>query len=335
MHDDSAHEPVSDDTLERLLRTAGRRAAPDAQRREQARAAVRDAWRHTKAARVRRRWLRVAVPAAAAAAVVIVMVALQTRRPDTPAGAPALARVVTSTAVVRVTTASGTRVAGAGDTIAAGATVDTPADTVATFALEGGGELRQNAGSTVRWIGQRRVAIERGQIYVDSGSPRGGSLVIETFAGLVHDIGTRFDVQIRGRELRVRVRDGVVRLDTGAAAHDAAAGRELVADASAGVRTQSTTTFGAEWDWILRATPFRLEGATLEEFLTWVEIEGGRTVVFADARLRAQTGGTRLHGSIRGLSMDEALDAILPATGLTHHAAGDRIVIARAPGARP
>jgi ferric-dicitrate binding protein FerR (iron transport regulator) len=333
MQDHSAHEPAGDDAIERLLRTAGRRAAPDAQRREQARAVVRDAWRHTHAARARRRWLRVAVPAAAAAAVLVV-VALQTRGVDTPADAPALARVVTSTAAIRVTTASGTRVVGAGDAIPAGATVDMPADTVATFALEGGGELRQNAGSTVRWIGQRRVAIERGQIYVDSGSPRDGSLLIETFAGLVHDIGTRFDVQVRDRELRVRVRDGIVRLDTGAAAHDAAAGRELVADATAGVRVQTTTTFGAGWDWILRATPFRLEGATLEEFLTWVEIEGGRTVVFADSRLRARAGGTRLHGSIGGLSMDQALDAILPAAGLTHRAAGDRIVITRAPEAR-
>jgi len=333
MQNDSAHEPPGDDAIERLLRTAGRRAAPDAQRREQARAVVRGAWRHTQAARARRRWLRVAVPAAAAAAVLVV-VGLQTRGVDTPPDAPVLGRVVTSTAAIRVTTASGTRVAGAGDAIPAGATVETSADTVTTFALEGGGELRQNADTMVRWIGQRRVAIERGQIYVDSGSPRSESLVIETFAGLVHDIGTRFDVQVRGRELRVRVRDGIVRLDTGAAAHDAAAGRELVADAAAGVRVQTTTTFGAGWDWILRATPFRLEGATLEEFLTWVEIEGGRTVVFADSRLRAQTGGTRLHGSILGLSMDDALDAILPATGLTHHAAGDRIVITRAPEAR-
>jgi hypothetical protein len=32
--------------------------------------------------------------------------------------------------------------------------------------------------------------------------------------------------------------------------------------------------------------------------------------------------------------MDQALDAILPAAGLTHQAAGDRIVITRAPEAR-
>jgi hypothetical protein len=98
------------------------------------------------------------------------------------------------------------------------------------------------------------------------------------------------------------------------------------------VRVAAVATFGPEWDWILKATPFRLEGATLDRFLTWVEIEGGRSVEFADERLRDEAGRVVLHGSVSGLAMDEVLEAVLPTIGLTSRIVGDRVVIARARG---
>jgi ferric-dicitrate binding protein FerR (iron transport regulator) len=331
MPNDSTHDPVSADEVERLLRQAGRRTTAPPDRREHARAAVRDAWRDTVRTRTRRRAMRLAIPAVAAAAVIAMVTVRQARTPvaDVAAGRE-VTRIVTSTAAVRTTTAAGLRVDAAGDPIPAGATVETPAGVIATFALTGGGELRQNGDAAVRWTGPRRVTLERGEIYVDSESPGGGAIAIETPAGIVRDIGTRFAVRVDARGLHVRVRDGIVRLDTAGGSHQATVGTALSADRSGAVRTGATATVGPEWDWILRGTTFTLEGATLEQFLGWVHADGGLRVEIADAAIAARMGSRVLHGSIAGLTVAEALDAVLPTLGLAHRLDGARVIVSAA-----
>jgi ferric-dicitrate binding protein FerR (iron transport regulator) len=214
-----------------------------------------------------------------------------------------------------------------GDALREGATVRTAEHQFVALALGSGGELRVNGGSSIRLVGPRRVRIDEGQIYLDSGATTGApALAVETFAGVVRDIGTRFDVQVRGESLRVRVRDGAVRLED----HNVTAGRELTATGGH-VALLPTTTYGEGWDWIVRARPLRLEGATLGRFLGWVETDGGRRVEFADPRLRSAMGNIVLHGSVEGLNVDEALGVVLPATGLTYRLDGSRVLIDRTP----
>ena len=165
---------------------------------------------------------------------------------------------------------------------------------------------------------------------MDSGGRPGAPIVVETFAGIVRDVGTRFEVQIRGDEVRVRVRDGAVLIESSSGHRQASAGHELVAAEGRTVLGRPVQTFGPEWDWILQATPFRLEGSTLEQFLAWVESEGGRQVEFRPPRLREEVAATVLHGTIRGLSMNGALETVLPAAGLTSQLAGSRVIIERA-----
>jgi hypothetical protein len=127
----------------------------------------------------------------------------------------------------------------------------------------------------------------------------------------------------------VRVREGAVRLESPAGHRDAAAGRELVAAAGA-IEEGPAPTAGAEWEWILAATPFRLQGATLARFVTWLEVEGGVRVEFRPARLRGETEATTLSGSIQGLSLTDAMAVVFPAAGLTHRRDGDTVVVTRA-----
>ena len=90
--------------------------------------------------------------------------------------------------------------------------------------------------------------------------------------------------------------------------------------------------FGDEWAWILRGTRFRLEGATLAQFLQWIEVEGGRTVELTDAAIASAADRTVLHGSIAGLSVEEALDAVLPTIGMTYRTDGARVILTRPRG---
>ena len=74
---------------------------------------------------------------------------------------------------------------------------------------------------------------------------------------------------------------------------------------------------GSDWSWIGElAPPFDIEGRPLGDFLDWVARETGRRVVFVDTQTEAEAASAVLHGSVAGLSPDEALQAVLPTTRL-------------------
>src|SRR5213078_4736008 len=90
-------------------------------------------------------------------------------------------------------------------------------------------------------------------------------------------------------------------------------------------------TSGADWDWIVRAIPPpKLEGRPLTEFLAWAEREGGRPIRFADPELERANAATIVYGAIGRLSVDEALDVVLPSCGLARRTEGDVIMIVSA-----
>jgi ferric-dicitrate binding protein FerR (iron transport regulator) len=316
------------DDIERLLRMAGPRELPSATRRDAARLAVRTAWRQTIRARTRRRWMLIGVPTMTAAAALVVATIAWWPAPTPPATDAIVAQVIAATGSLRVHRAASIAALAGGDSIRRGDIVETPSGVIAGFRLDGGGEIRQNAGTSLRWTAARRVALVDGHIYVDSGRPA-DSVLVSTPAGVVRDVGTRFDVRVREGEVRVRVREGAVHLDSAAASPDVIAGQELLARPGESVAVRPVSTFGDDWDWVLRGSIFHLEGATLSTLLTWAAAESGRPVEFRPRTLPAEIGATVLHGSIAGLSLEEVLDTVLPAAGLTHRLEDGRIVIQR------
>ena len=313
--------------MERLIRLAGARPSPTSAARDRARDAAREAWRETVTDRVRRRRLTWIMPAVAAAAVVIA-VSLPRRAPQ-PTPRIDVAQLMAGTVVVEGGTGETPRPAAASETFRAGQTLHTGASDVASLRLAGGGELRLNANTLVRLVDRRRFALDRGHLYLDSGHNGGSTLVVETIAGELTDIGTRFDVALQGEQVRVRVREGAIQLTAGGRQTTAGVGQQLVASRGGAAATSAAAVYGADWSWLVRAAPFEIEGATLDAFLRWVEREGGRRVEFVDPDLRSALGTTRLHGSVAGVTTEEALDVVLPASGLSHTIEGERILIRR------
>ena len=317
------------DTLERLLRLAGPRRVGDAERARRVHDAVHDAWRDSIESRSRagRRGLTLgAVVLAAAAAVVIAVFLPQRKSPIVPPPPPrSAARLVAATDVIASLDdpRSAVRV---GDEAMVGSAVETGGGVLATFAFAGGGEIRLNEATTVRFTGPREVHVDRGAIYFDSGS-RSGSFTVNTPVGVVRDVGTRFEVALRDGSWRVRVRDGLVQYD-GTTRHEASAGRELIVEPSGSVVERTASIYGADWDWVTRAAPaFQVEGKRLAAFLEWVARESGRRVEFSSDELRRTSAATILHGSIEHLTPDEALDVILPTCGLSSRIDSQRVVV--------
>jgi ferric-dicitrate binding protein FerR (iron transport regulator) len=326
----AAKEEPESDTVERFLRSAGPRPAVDAQRARRVRDTVHEAWRHSTHQRARvRRWALGGAGLAAAAGIVVAISFLRhdTTRPSIAMPPPA-GRLTATTGGLR-TIGGSAPIARVGDTVAIGAGVETAVGALATFALSGGGEARINEATAVRFTGLREISVERGTLYLDSGPP-GASLVIRTPVGLVRDVGTRFEVALKDGAWRVRVRDGLVRYDRGSVQRQAGAGVELIVENDGRVVEQPSPTYGADWAWVVRAAPaVTVEGQRLQAFLDWAARESGRRIEIPDDRLRRTTAGIILHGSIAGMSVEEALDVILPTCGLTYRIEAQRMIVSR------
>ena len=101
--------------------------------------------------------------------------------------------------------------------------------------------------------------------------------------------------------------------------YEANAGDELTLDGAGDVVRRTVPVYGDDWAWARAvARPFGIEGRSLHQFLSWMVGENGWQLRFTDAAVEQKARATILHGSIEGLTPEEALAAVLPSTGMEH-----------------
>ena len=305
--------PLSEDgeQIGPLLRLAGPREAVPADRMQRVKTAVRAEWRRETCARSRRMTIGWSLGAVAAAAVVVFGVRLAVRD-------DAVLSLRRDIATIEAFSGAGPTVFQVGDRLQEGDGLDTTTGGQAVLRLAGGASVKIDRGTRLRLISEASMALDEGAIYVDSGERSGArSLEIRTRLGAVHDIGTRFEVRLTESALRVRVRDGVVQLHHSRQSHNAGSGDELTLDESGSIHRRMVPVHGADWGWVAAlAPPFGLEGRSLRVFLDWITGENGWQLRFADAAVEEKSVSTILHGSIEGLTQEEMLAAVLPASGI-------------------
>ena len=312
------HDERTTDRLAELLQHSGPRPAPSAKGIESARAAAYEAWQSDVHLVKRRAIVRNAVFALATAAVLAIAVA---RYPSS--------EVAQDAPPLRVAT-----IEGSNRTVQINEVVRTGSD-LSRLRLSNGVELRLDTDTEIRFSAPAAVTLDRGALYVDTGSSGAGSragrsVEIRTAAGIARDIGTRFEVRLIADAMRVRVRDGLVQLERNGEAHTAQRGIEVLAGPT-GVTQRTVPIAGTDWNWIaLAAAPFNVEGKTLSAFLEWASREGGWEIRFSDQAVRTSTAAIVLHGSIAGLTPDQAMETILPTCGLAHRIDGSVVTITRA-----
>jgi ferric-dicitrate binding protein FerR (iron transport regulator) len=286
----------TEDVVARLLRLAGPRALVPQPTTARVKAAVKSRWLANH--RSRRRARLVSFGLAAAALLVLGLVVLLRR--DAPE--PSLVARTES-----------------GRALFTDAEIATGNERSA-LQLESGASVRVDVDTRVRLLSHHEILLESGAIYVDTGVRSSGALTVITGLGRVTDVGTRFETRATGSSLLVRVREGAVAFEGRAGiSHHAVAGTEIEASSSGRVSSRPFPAFGPSWAWVVAAGPgFEIEGRRLEEFLSWVAGETGWSVRYADASLEETASDTVLHGSIEGLTIEEALLAVLPTCGLDH-----------------
>ena len=176
------------------------------------------------------------------------------------------------------------------------------------------------------------MSLTRGALYLDSSHRTGPpeTVAIVARGTVIRDIGTRYEVRLSDEGLRVRVRDGRVEVLSAFGMREADRGGQLRVTPSAILAGRAPTS-GADWDWIVRAVPPpQLEGRPLTEFLAWAAREGGRPIRFADPALERANAATIVYGAIDRLTVEEALDVVLPSCGLARRTDGDVITLVAA-----
>lgn len=230
--------------------------------------------------------------------------------------------------VARVTAVQGASALKVGDAVDADSRIVTGEATVA-LVLSSGLSVRLAPASESVFESAERLRLDRGRVYVDSGSRAAGDpWVVETGLGEVRHLGTQYLVALEDEGLSVAVREGRIALrpaQGGTAQTTAIAGERLrvAADAPGQILRTALSPTDAQWDWVESVpSSIEVEGRTLGEFLIWYRRETAQTVT-----LDGVDAATRLHGSIAGLTPDEALEAIAAATDLDVRRAEGQIVV--------
>lgn len=210
-----------------------------------------------------------------------------------------------------------------------GDVVTTNGEQRVVLALAGGAVVRLDRASVLELASSRDLTLAAGALYVDAG-PDAESLAVRTPFGIARDIGTRFEARLRGDGLRVLVREGMVAVDQGADIHEAGAGQALTVDSRGAVTRGAIAPDDPAWAWLLdAASPFELEGATLEALLDWVSRETGWRIAYQDAALEQMARSTIVHGSIVGVRPNEAPALVLPGSGLDYDVQDGRLRVKR------
>jgi ferric-dicitrate binding protein FerR (iron transport regulator) len=320
-----------------LLRLAG--AAPGLSEEElrPAREAAREIWRGQVRRRTARRRQVWAAGALAASIVAAVAVTWWVRKPEAPAAHVAVATLELQSGGVTVEPALATAAYdSAAPALLAGTVLSSAADGRAALRLAGGASVRLDGGSRVRLVSPRSLALEAGALYVDSGALPGAAIEIDTPLGRVTDLGTQFEVRLSpagasSQQLRLRVREGEVRVDTGGVTHRAAAGSELRLAADGSARHATVATDDPAWQWAARAAPVpEIEGRTLTWLLDREARELGLRWRLVEPHPERAPGEIVLHGSVDGLTPEEAIEVVLTSSGLRGERTSGELLVSAA-----
>ena len=318
-----------------LLRLAGAPPDPAAERAARVREVVHREWRVALRRRAIRSRAGIALLGVAASLVIVVV--MNRSRAVMPPSNPVVAigqRIQGRPFVVsRSQRASTPQPFFVSTAIHADDVIETDETSRAALQAADGSSVRIDRGSRVRFVAPGVIEVLAGAVYVATSDGSHG-FEVRTAMGSVRDMGTQFEVRLTGSLLRLRVRTGAVEIHRGANVATAAAGTEATVTA-AGIAVRDVASYGLEWAWIADVAPsFAIEGRPLHLFLEHLAAEQGWTLRYADADVEGAARRTILHGSVEGLTAEDALGVALPTSGLQYSLRAGELIVSRPPGAR-
>jgi len=274
---DQSTSVPSDDALEKLLERASPRPTPSEADKAAVRRAVRAEWQNVSGRhQTRRRVLRFAI--AATVLIGVFSVFNVVRLPSVKAVQVATIEKSFGS-VYLLGEASELRETRDLSTVLSGQTIVTGNETGIALAWGGGGSLRVDENTRVKFESENAVYVKAGRIYFDSSpllfeagasTARKAGFVVRTDYGEVAHLGTQFMTDVNASELTVSVREGQVTVEGQYHSHVATSGQQLKLSGRQQPAVLSISRSGSSWDWVSRTSPAAdVDGKTLHEYLLW------------------------------------------------------------------
>jgi ferric-dicitrate binding protein FerR (iron transport regulator) len=313
------NDQLEEEELEALLREAGTRDEPSPEMTASVRSAVHAEWRAMviEGRRMRRRWM---LATAASVLGVVFAVALVFKLQLAPAADIATVAYVAGNVVAQ------DRAVGLGDVLRRNDHVRTDARSRASLKLGQDLSVRMDVDTSMKLVAADRVELEHGALYIDSRGQK--PLLVVTDVGTVRHLGTQYQVRSLAGEIDVSVREGRIEVRNTRGSNTASAGERLRVTAQGDVSRTYLSRGDGSWSWATQAVPVPdIENETLAAFLDWIASETGREIIYASPVAQELANTIRLHGSIRGLDLDTALDVVLQTTELRRDQAKDEFIV--------
>ena len=198
-------------------------------------------------------------------------------------------------------------------TVQSGQSIVTGSDAGIALAWGGGGSLRIDANTRIRFVSDVSAFLEDGRVYFDSrpglaaGTDASGSpiFLLETDRGTVRHVGTQYMVESDASGLVVSVREGEVEIEGAIYEERVSSGQQATLSGTRRPYLLSIDRFGERWDWISRTTPpLDVNGRTLHEFLTWVSRETGFEIRYEGGAEAIAKNEAELVGTVSSAPLD-------------------------------
>jgi hypothetical protein len=329
---DPSTEDADEDATIRLLYLAGPRSPVPVTRAARVRAAVHEQWQIRSRRRAMRRRVVSAFVLLAAAALVLTIgrFKLVDRRPAPLSELVAVVEQIEGMPRRATDTSGGPAVASLSrnDRIRTGEWIETDSGARVALRFSDGTSVRLDVDSRARPLSSSVIDLSRGAVYIDTGR-ESGRFEVRTTVATARDVGTQFEVRLLDRTVRLRVRTGVVELSDGARSVSGRGGTEITLSNGAAM-SRPIAAYGSDWEWTARvAAPLDIEGVALSIFLERIAREHGWALHYADPALAREASAVILHGSVNGLTPNEAVEVAIATSGLRHRLESGELVVLR------
>lgn len=309
---------MQDLDIEQVLKTAGAREKPPAEVERAVRDGLRAEWRAMVGERRARQRRRAGFALAAGLVAAAIGAWMAIPRPGD--SADRVGRIVAASDGLQLKSGwlGGFERAAAGRHLKPGDVLESAPAGRGTLALAGGVSARLDGRTRVTLASAGELILDRGALYIDAGpAPHAPSpLEVQTPSGTVRHVGTQYEIRLVGSGVRLRVREG--RVEWTSPAGEVARGQvgeQLTIASDGSIAREPTAIYGESWHWVEAATPgLEIEGLRLADFMDWVAREMGRELRYQHPETEREAQAIILHGSVRGLTPQQAMAAVLATT---------------------
>jgi len=178
--------------------------------------------------------------------------------------------------------------------------------------LNNGNTFRLDENSLIKLTSEDKIELIRGQIYVESNEKNiNNQLLIDTKLGSIKHVGTQYNVELKPDLINISVRKGKVIVYKKDLTKEIEKGYTLSINNKGDYNQSLINSYDSKWLWTQNITKqYNIQDKTIFQYLKWV--------IWNSDKSKDQSSNIKLSGSIKGLTPLESLEVILSTTDFSY-----------------